>query len=403
MIELAGDDAAQLQGFQTAAGAWEREVLPARMHGYDASWLDQLCLAGELAWCRLTPRAVAPPDDETAGRGRVAPSRATPLGVVRRADVAWLRAGAASGDQGADGAPLSAAAQRVVDVLAARGASFLAELIEAAALAPDEVEDALWELVAAGRATADGFASLRVLVDKRRGETRSHFDAAPPANATTAPPRKWLDAVKRARGRDQHRPHLAPRTLPTAGGRWALLPAVPPATDDVAEAWARQLLARYGVVFRDLLARETALPPWRDLLVALRRLEARGEIRGGRFVSGFVGEQFALPEAVDGLRAARAAGGVGVVVRVAATDPLNLAGILSPGARVPAVIGNAVLIVDGVVVASREAGRMVPRPELPTGAVVDDDLAYTSPPPLRLTPGMGTTTSSSASQTALAW
>jgi ATP-dependent Lhr-like helicase len=378
----------QLQGFQAAAGAWERELLPARLHSYDPSWLDALCLAGELAWCRLTPRARPEPSDADGGaapseRTRVAPSRATPLGLLRRADATWLRAGAASLEPAAAAAPLDDDARVILTLLGERGASFLADLVEQSGLPPDAVEDALWQLVAAGLVTADGFASLRVLVDRRRGETRSHFDdvAAPPHASAAAPPRKWLDAVKKARGRDQARPRHAVRALPTAGGRWARLPDPAAAGDDVAEAWARQLLARYGVVFRDLLARENALPPWRDLLVALRRLEARGEIRGGRFVSGFVGEQFALPEAVEGLRAARHGAGASAALRLAATDPLNLAGVLSPGARVPAVAGNALLIVDGVVVATREAGVVTRRPELPPGAIVDDDLAYTPPPP----------------------
>ncbi|HEY6034659.1 MAG TPA: DEAD/DEAH box helicase, partial [Kofleriaceae bacterium] len=165
----------------------------------------------------------------------------------------------------------------------------------------------------------------------------------------------------------------------TAAGRWSLLPAIAGEAGD-AEACARQLLARYGVVFRDLLARESSLPPWRDLLVALRRLEARGEIRGGRFVTGFVGEQFALPEALDELRGVREPGPYPEVCRVAATDPLNLVGILTTGARVPAILGNAVLFLDGQPVASLEAGELVHRAPLPRGASVDDDLTYHAPP-----------------------
>jgi ATP-dependent Lhr-like helicase len=147
-----------------------------------------------------------------------------------------------------------------------------------------------------------------------------------------------------------------------------------------AEATARQLLQRYGVVFRDLVQRESSLPPWRDILVALRRLEARGEIRGGRFVSGFVGEQFALPEALDELRGVRNPAPAPCVCRVAATDPLNLVGILAPGPRVPAVVGNAVLYLDGHAVASIEAGHLILRHPMPPGARVDDDLTYFPPP-----------------------
>jgi ATP-dependent Lhr-like helicase len=244
----------------------------------------------------------------------------------------------------------------------------------------------LWELVGAGLASADGFASLRVLVERRRGESASRFDA-PRAPATGDPARDpsapathaWREAVRRARGRDRGRTNHAVRSLPTAAGRWSLLG--PPQADAVsAERSARQLLARYGVVFRDLLARESALPPWRDLAMALRRLEARGEIRGGRFVAGFVGEQFALPEALDELRGHRQPPAMHEVCRVAATDPLNLAGILTPGARVPAVLGNAVLYRDGIAIASLESGEVLTRIALEPGARVDDDLTYVPPP-----------------------
>ncbi|MGE5181094.1 MAG: DEAD/DEAH box helicase, partial [Acidobacteriota bacterium] len=312
---------------------------------------------------------------------RNAPSRSAPLALVLRRDVAWLRAAAAVARTDADPA-LSPLATRVRDHLATFGASFLADLVSAMDVAPDAVEDALWELVGAGLATADGFASLRVLVDRRRGEVKSHFDRAPGPAPTV---RKWQDAIRRARTRDRERPGHALRALPTAAGRWSLLPVVGSTTSGIdAEACARQLLHRYGVVFRDLLARESSLPPWRDLLVALRRLEARGEIRGGRFVSGFVGEQFALPEALDELRAVRQPG-LGEWCRIAATDPLNLVGILSPGARVPAILGNAVLYVDGQAVASLEAAELVLRAPLPPGARVDPDLTY-HPPPRALAP-----------------
>jgi ATP-dependent helicase Lhr and Lhr-like helicase len=243
-----------------------------------------------------------------------------------------------------------------------------------------QVEDALWELVAAGLATADGFASLRVLVERRRGESRSLFDDGR-GRSRTSSPRAWSAAVKQARARDLLRPGHALRALPTSAGRWSLLPPPDPTAADPDRA-ARQLLCRYGVVFRDLLARESCLPPWRDLLVALRRMEARGEIRGGRFVSGFVGEQFALPEAVEGLRALRRPPDMPEVVRVAATDPLNMVGITSPGPRVPAVIGNAVLYRNGVPLASLEAGQLVMRDRLHDGEEVEADLTYH--PPVRL-------------------
>jgi ATP-dependent Lhr-like helicase len=295
-----------------------------------------------------------------------------------RRDISWLRAAAAV--SASEEPTLTPAATAVRDALAATGASFLTDLVSSLDLAPDEIEDALWELVGAGLATADGFASLRVLVDRRRGEVKSHFDRTTAAAAPTAPlGRKWADAIKRARNRDRERPTHALRALPTAAGRWSLLPAARADQID-AEASARQLLHRYGVVFRDLVQRESSLPPWRDIAVALRRLEARGEIRGGRFVTGFVGEQFALPEALDLLRGVRHPGAAPEIARVAATDPLNLVGILSPGPRVPAVVGNAVLFLDGHAVASLEGGELVQREALPPGAHLDDELTYHPPP-----------------------
>ncbi len=326
------------------------------------------------------PEPPPPPgrNEPAAARGtRSAPSRSAPLALLLRRDASWLRAAAAVG-QG-EAASLGPQATRVRDHLASAGASFLSDLVENIELPPDEIEDALWELVGAGLATADGFASLRVLVSRRRGEVKSHFDRLTTTPGATTPVRKWQDALRKARTRDRERPGHALRSLPTAAGRWSLLPAADSAAVD-AEASARQLLHRYGVVFRDLLLRESSLPPWRDLLVALRRLEARGEIRGGRFVSGFVGEQFGLPEALDELRGVRNPGPSPEICRVAGTDPTNLVGILSPGPRVPAIVGNLVLYLDGHAVASLEAGHVVLRAPLPPGARIDDDLTYHPPP-----------------------
>ena len=383
----------QLGGFETAAGAWEREVLPARLHGYDPSWLDQMCLGGEVAWCRLSPRkppaaavpdgsaAIGAPESPKASTRTATPSRAAPLALFRRADASWLRAPTALRDVPAASGELSPEATAVADQLRSGGAAFLSDLVDSGELAlpPDAVEDALWELVGAGLASADGFASLRVLVDRRRGEGATRFDRPRAADDAAPAAHAWREAVRRARGKDRAKPARALRSLPTAAGRWSLLG--PPRADQIdAERSARQLLARYGVVFRDLVARESALPPWRDLATALRRLEARGEIRGGRFVTGFVGEQFALPEALDELRGLRNAPVTHELCRVAATDPLNLAGILSPGARVPAVLGNAVLYRDGVPIASLESSEVVVRVTLEPGARVDDDLTYHAPP-----------------------
>jgi hypothetical protein len=322
--------------------------------------------------------AASPPETSAPARAsRSAPSRSAPLALLLRRDASWLRAAAAVG-QG-EPAALGPEATRVRDHLATAGASFLADLVATIDLLPDEIEDALWELVGAGLATADGFASLRVLVSRRRGEVKSHFDRITTTAAAATPVRKWQDAIRKARTRDRERPGHALRSLPTAAGRWSLLPPTDSTSID-AESSARQLLHRYGVVFRDLLVRESSLPPWRDLLVALRRLEARGEIRGGRFVTGFVGEQFALPEALDELRSVRNPGPSPDVCRVAATDPTNLVGILSPGPRVPAIVGNLVLYLDGHAVASLEASKVVLRAPLPPGARIDEDLTYHPPP-----------------------
>ncbi len=321
----------QLQGFHAAAGAWERELLASRVAGYERGLLDELCLAGEVAWGRLA--VVAAPEE--APRRRNAPTRNAPVTLALREDLPWLLASA-----GGSPPPLGPSALALVEVLARRGASFLPDLAAATGRLPGEVEQALWELVSAGYATCDGFSGLRALVEPS------------------------------PRGRPFRRPGLA-------GGRWSLLrerqarvepdeapPARPwaPAAEDVIGRLAAQYLRRYGVVFRDLLSREAVPPPWRELLRVYRSLEARGAIRGGRFVAGFNGEQFALPEAVEALRAVRRAPREGAErVELSAADPLNLAGILTPGARVPATLGNRVALVDGVPVPGNETGARGPR------------------------------------------
>jgi ATP-dependent Lhr-like helicase len=303
----------QLQGFEGAAGAWEREILPARIGGYDSAWLDGLCLSGEVAWGRLARR-------DAGG----APNRAAPIALVRRPDLPWLRVPDEASTSGED-APepvLSAPARDVLRFLETAGASFLDEIVGGAGRLRAEVEDALWELVSGGRVTGDGFAGLRALISatQARGSARARWHA------------RW---ARRAGG-------------PVGAGRWSVLRA-PGAPDETrTEHLARQYIRRYGVVFRDLLARETHAPPWRDLLRVYRRLEMRGELRGGRFVGGFVGEQFAAPEAVEALRAVRKEPRRGEVVRLSACDPLNLVGILTPGPRVPATLANSVVFVDGV-------------------------------------------------------
>jgi ATP-dependent Lhr-like helicase len=295
----------RLQGFHAPAGAWERELLPARVAGYEPGWLDQLCLSGEVAWGRLAVGAA--PDEEP--RRRAAPTRNAPVTLCLRQDLPWLAAAAGPA------APLGPSARAVVEVLARAGAVFLGDLAALTGRMPSELEGALWELVSAGAVTCDGFSGLRALVEPPRRDRR--------------------------------------RSGP--GGRWALLrrDAAPP---DLVDRLAGQLLRRWGVLFRDLLGREAGSPPWRDLLPVLRRLEARGEIRGGRFVAGFTGEQFALPEVVPALRAARREPRDGSErVELSAADPMNLVGVVAPGERVPATLGNRVAYVDGVPAAARAA------------------------------------------------
>jgi ATP-dependent Lhr-like helicase len=314
----------QLQGFEAAAGAWEESILPARVAGYRPEWLDSLCLSGEVVWGRLGVRAPAAAEDEAeAGRGGAVPSRATPLALAVREDMAWLLAAARGAERPL--LPGPGAARDVLEALGRRGALFDAELAAATGRIPVEVEQGLWDLVARGLVTADGFSAVRALLASRERTSprRTH-------------PRRGLR--RGARGR------LA------GGGRWALLaePERGAEREALAEAVAEQLVARWGVVFRDLLARETLAVPWRELQWALRRLEARGVLRGGRFVTGFTGEQYALPGAVEALRQTRRLERRGELVRLSGADPLNLVGILTPGPRVPAVRTQEVVYRDGL-------------------------------------------------------
>ena len=314
---------AQLQGFEAAAGAWEREIFPARVAHYDPAWLDSLCLSGEVTWGRLAGRDVAS-----------APNKTAPIALVRRRDLAWLLASR----DGLDDAQLSAPARDVLGFLRDSGASFVEDIVSGARRLRTEVENALWELVGAGRVTGDGFAGLRALVSatSARGSTRSRWHA------------RWS---RRTGG-------LGGIGSSTGAGRWAALrpPAHDLSDEDGIEALARQYVRRYGVVLREVLAREPAAPPWRELLRVYRRLEMRGELRGGRLVAGFVGEQFAAPEALEALRAVRRDPLRGESVRVSACDPLNLAGILTPGDRVPANLSHTLTFRDGIPSPSPLAG-----------------------------------------------
>jgi ATP-dependent Lhr-like helicase len=287
----------QLQGFECPAAAWESDVLPARIERYTGDLLDELCLSGEVVWGRLSPH----PSSNGGQAPRVRPTRVAPIALFLREDFDWL-APAVSGR-----VKLSYAAQEALEVLERRGASFFADFVRTTRRLPSEVEEALWELLAAGLVTADSFENLRALLDpkRRRGQGRGRL------------------------ARPRH-----------AGGRWALLRNGEPQAPPAVEPLARQLLLRWGVVFRELTAREPLAPPWRDLLVEFRRLEARGEIRGGRFVAGFLGEQFALPEALDLLRALRRSGNDGPLPEISPADPLNLTGVVLPGPRVSPLAGG---------------------------------------------------------------
>jgi len=312
-----------LDGFELAAGAWESEVLPARVADYDPLWLDALCLSGEVAWGRLSQ-----PPAATGGSGhKSGPIRTTPLALFRRERGEVWRA--IQPEPSAERLILSHAGSTVLATLDARGASFFGDLVNATGLLRTEVEKGLGELVSWGLVVSDSFAGLRALLvpsDRRRPI-----------------------------GRLRRRGRTAPFGVETAGrwsrtGRRSLLPE-----EQQAEAVAWMLLRRYGVVFRRLVERETTLVPWRDVLRVYRRLEARGEVRGGRFVGGFSGEQYALPEAVAALRAVRRAEASGELVAVSGADPLNLVGSIVPGPAVAALAGNRVLYRDGVAVAVRES------------------------------------------------
>jgi ATP-dependent Lhr-like helicase len=321
----------QLQGFQTPAGAWERDLLPARVTDYDPGWLDELSLGGEVAWGRLQPPRVEAQNGGSGADGRKPRPRvlhrAVPTALMSRTNLEWLLPPdrprpieLAGGD-----------ARLVLDALSARGALFRADLISITGLLATQLDEALGELAALGLVTADGVAALRSLV--------------------TPDPRRSGRRARQARHRADGY---------SGGGRWSLFPGVLPRVEPAARAeqWAKLLLWRYGVMFRDLLARETAAPPWRELAAVYRRWESQGRVRGGRFVAGVAGEQFASPDAVEELRRLREAGPSQQWVAISAADPLNLAGVLAPGSRVAAKTRSALALMDGRIVAVQQAGQV---------------------------------------------
>jgi ATP-dependent Lhr-like helicase len=320
----------QLEGCELPAGAWETEILPARITEYEPAWLDEHCLAGRFVWTRLAARAADPE------RG-AAPVRATPIALITRRNLkVWSGFTTALHSH-----QLTASARAIADCLASEGASFFDDLVDSARLLPTQVEAGLAELVALGLVNSDSFGGLRALLvpaDRRK-------------SAGGTPRRRRLAVFGMA-----------------DAGRWSLVrrPALPAvearlagADGDPVEHVVRILLRRWGVLFWSVLAREADwLPPWRDLLRSCRRLEARGEIRGGRFVAGFSGEQYATPDAVGLLRDIRRKALDGAMLSLSAADPLNLIGILTPGARLPALTGNRLLYRDGLPVAVLVAGEV---------------------------------------------
>ena len=304
----------KLQGFEAASAAWESELLAGRISDYDQVLLDRLCLMGEVVWGRLTRH----PENGDGPPVRAALSRTTPIILALRESLDWLL------DSPAGNGTLSGASGEVLSFLCRRGASFQSDIVASTRRLPSDIEEALWQLAAAGLVTADSLEALRQRI---RGNSSNGRRAS-----------------RSRRGRPYKRRGYS---------RWSLFEALDPQTDPL-ESRAHQLLLRYGVLCPELLAREPMAPRWRELVRVLRSLEARGEIRGGRFVAGFVGEQFALPEAVDLLRRVKNTEPKGKMVVVSACDPLNVVGILTPGERVSAVIGNRIVFRDGVPICSLE-------------------------------------------------
>ena len=310
----------QLQGFESPAGAWEPELFTARVRGYEPAWLDRLCHEGQVAWLRLSPRTRDVPDGPPG-----APSKATPITVAFRDDLPWLLAAARGEDRPVE--PTVGATSEVLATLRERGACFANELADATHRLPDDIARALWDGVARGLVTSDGFASIRARMSGRRRADEV---------------RRFSRLVRGNQGGGG------------APGRWSLVASSAPDLDapradreDLAEAVAEQLLNRWGIIFRDLAIHDSLRIPWRDVQWALRRLEDRGLVRGGRFVTGFTGEQYALPTAIEQLAHVRTQPRSDQRVTVNATDPLNLVGVIAPGPTVPSVGTRSVTYVDG--------------------------------------------------------
>ncbi|HEX5411159.1 MAG TPA: DEAD/DEAH box helicase [Terriglobia bacterium] len=325
----------QLQGFEIPASSWEAQILAPRVAGYDPQLLDRLCLTGAIGWGRMSPHPAILAQAER-GDGRIAfhhravPSSVAPISFFLREEAGWIGFGGPQPGSGIEA--VSPPGRSVLEFLQQRGASFFADIVRGSGRLKSEVETALWELVAAGLVTSDGFDNLRALIDPKRRSGQGRGRTTRPRHTT---------------------------------GRWSLLisphePDRPRAVESVCKA----LLERYGVVFRDLTARESFRLKWREMLQAFRRMEARGEVRGGRFVDGFLGEQFGLTVAVESLRAMRNAPPSGEIVSLSPPDPLNLVGIIVPGERVPALSKQRIILRDGTFV---EAVKVHPKDDIPLG------------------------------------
>ena len=306
----------QLEGVSLPAGSWEEEILPARLQPFFSTELDELCHSGKLAWLRLLP-----PDAKDSKRKNPA-IKSTPLAFIFRPHLSVWRQDEVVAPEG-----LSSTAVKVLDVLTQWGASFFDDLQQQTGLLKTQLENALGELVAWGLVNSDHYQGLRAMITPQKSRQRS-----------------------------RRRPVL--QTPLAGGGRWSLI-RPPVRHEDESqriEHVARALLGRYGVVFRKLLERESGLPPWRDLLYLFRRLEARGEIRGGRFVQGFAGEHFALPEAVGLMREQRKQRDSEQLITISSADPLNLTGIITPGKRIAAQTGHRILYKNGKPIATKQGG-----------------------------------------------
>ena len=331
----------QLQGFEAASGAWESDILRSRTEDYSSSSFDELCYSGDVTWGRFSRG----PANGGSPATRSALSRSVPISMGLRESLPWLLQGPAPNGDGVVGA-----AHEVLEFLEGHGASFLPDIAAGTRRLPSEVENGLWQLAAAGLVTTDGFNPVRAMVDgtTRRVRRSPRSRRAPRRRAPSSrwsllrdSTDGWFD--KLTTNGDHPPAHLEP-----AEGQ----------VEKAIESRAMQLLLRYGVVFPEVLARDALAPRWRDLARFYRRAEARGEVRGGRFVAGFVGEQFALPEAVEKLRELRDAPPDGRLVEVSACDPLNLVGVLTPGPKVSAVAANRIVLRDGVPIAALEGDEL---------------------------------------------